>query len=82
MIIAECCEVGDKVEMGSGEAAPSKLNDKVYAFGLVTVGEDSRIPSNVRIGKNTAISGVTEKEDYPDGILAGGEYIIKAGENK
>ena len=82
VIIAECCEVGDKVEMGSGEAAPSKLNDKVYAFGLVTVGEDSRIPSNVRIGKNTAISGVTEKEDYPDGILAGGEYIIKAGENK
>ena len=82
MIIAECCEVGYKVEMGSVWAAPSKLNDKVYAFGLVTVGEDSRIPSNVRIGKNTAISGVTEKEDYPDGILAGGEYIIKAGENK
>ena len=40
------------------------------------------MPSNVKIGKNTAISGVTAQEDYPDGMLAGGEYIIKAGDDK
>ena len=28
------------------------------------------------------ISGVTEWEDYPDGVLAGGEVIIKAGDGK
>ena len=38
------------------------------------------IPAGVKIGKNTAISGSTAPEDYPDGLLASGEYIIKAGD--
>mgnify|MGYP002508095146 FL=1 len=63
-----------------GEEADNKLNKSVYSFGLVTIGENSEIPSGVKIGKNTAISGKTEKEDYPDGLLAGGESIIKAGD--
>ena len=37
------------------------------------------IPDGVKIGKNTAVSGVTAAEDYPDGFLAGGDYIMKAG---
>ncbi len=81
-IIAEECEIGGEVEMGIGDEAPSKLNESVYAFGLVTIGENSYIPSKVKIGKNTAIAGTTANEDYPDGMLAGGEYIIKAGESK
>ena len=81
-IIAEDCEIGDDVQMGIGEETKSKLNEEIYAFGLVTIGENSYIPSKVQIGKNTAIAGITEKEDYPDGVLAGGEYIIKAGEGK
>ena len=81
-IIAEECEIGDEVEMGIGDEAPSKLNESVYAFGLVTIGENSYIPSKVKIGKNTAIAGTTANEEYPDGMLAGGEYIIKAGESK
>ena len=79
-IIAENVQVGDNAELGIGEEAESKLNKSVYSFGLVTIGENSVIPAGVKIGKNTAISGVTEKEDYPDGILAGGESIIKAGD--
>ena len=39
------------------------------------MGERSVIPDNVRIGKNTAISGITTPEDYPDGELAGGQVI-------
>ena len=81
-IIAEDCEIKDGVEMGIGEEETSKLHNEIYAFGLVTIGENSYIPPNVKIGRNTAISGLTEKEDYPDGVLAGGEYIIKAGEGK
>ena len=54
----------------------------IYSFGLVTVGEDSTIPSDVTVGKNTAISGVTRKEDYPNGILESGEVIIKAGDSE
>lgn len=81
-IIAEECEIGDNVEVGFGDEVASKLNDKVYAFGLSTIGERSVIPSNVKIGKNTAISGNTVLAEYPQGVLAGGEYIIKAGDSK
>ena len=79
-IIAENVEIGSDVETGIGEYAESNLDKKVYAFDLVTIGENSCIPSNVKIGKNVAISGVTKTEDYPGGSLASGEYIIKAGD--
>ena len=79
-IIAEDVVIGDHVSMGVGELAPSVLNPKVYAFDLVTIAEGSVIPSDVQIGKNTAIVGVTAPEDYPDGLLASGHAIVKAGE--
>ena len=63
-----------------GKDIPNKVNPKVYSFGLVTIGENSVIPPNVQIGLNTAISGPTESEDYPNGILASGETLIKAGD--
>ena len=79
-IIAENCEIGDNVTFGIGSDVPNKLKPAAYSFGLVTVGENSVIPGQVQIGKNTAISGVTSKEDYPNGILESGETLIKAGE--
>ena len=78
-IIAEDVTVGSGAHLGVGEYAPSQYDPKVYQFDLVTVGEHSVIPAGVQIGKNTAISGVTEPEDYKDGMLASGDYIIKAG---
>ncbi|MBO6215223.1 MAG: glucose-1-phosphate adenylyltransferase [Lachnospiraceae bacterium] len=79
-IIAESCEIGENTKVGVGDEAESKLNASVYAFGLAVVGENSVIPPNVTIGKNTAIRGFTEADDYPDGALESGGYIIKAGE--
>jgi glucose-1-phosphate adenylyltransferase len=38
------------------------------------------IPPGVRIGKNTAVTGVTNAEDYPGGVLESGEILDKAGE--
>ena len=78
-IVAEDTKVGAGAELGAGEYAPSKYDPKVYQFDLVTIGEHSVIPENVKVGKNTAISGVTTAEDYPAGELASGDYIIKAG---
>ena len=78
-IVAEDTTIGAGAELGVGEYAPSTYDPKVYQFDLVTIGEHSVIPENVRIGKNTAISGVTAAEDYPDGLLASGDSIIKAG---
>ena len=74
-IVAEDVVVGNNVVIGCGEEAPNVLKPAVYSFGLAAIGENSVIPANVKIGKNTAISGVTTKEDYPDGELAAGQVI-------
>lgn len=76
-IIAESVEVGENVITGVGEEAPNVLKPAVYGFGLVTIAENSVIPSGVKIGKNTAISGETTAEDYPDGELVSGGVIVK-----
>ncbi|MCH1978140.1 glucose-1-phosphate adenylyltransferase [Lawsonibacter sp. OA9] len=79
-IIAENVTVGSNVVMGAGEEALNVLKPAVYSFGLVTVGENSVIPSNVVIGKNTAITGTTTLEDYPGGeLISGGAIIGKDG---
>ena len=78
-IIAENVKVGSDVQIGVGEYAPSTYDQKVYQFDLATIGENSIIPDGVKIGKNTAIAGETTVGDYPDGLLASGNYIIKAG---
>lgn len=79
-IIAEEVVVGNNVELGVGEEVPNVKLPKIYNSGLVTIGECSVIPDGVKVGKNTAISGVTTNEDYPDGLLPSGCIIIKAGD--
>ena len=78
-INAEGVVIGDNVILGVGSDIPNKVKPDIYSFGLVTIAENSVIPSDVQIGKNTAISGVTVKEDYADGVLESGETLIKAG---
>ena len=79
-IIAENTVIGEEAKLGEGEYAESKLNKKVYASNLVTIGSNSVIPNHVTIGKNTAIHGVTQESDYPNMALESGGYIIKAGD--
>ena len=81
-IIAENAEIGSHVRMGIGEEAPNETDPHIYSDGLVTVGEKSRIPDEVTVGKNTCIFGITGKEDYPDGHLAAGKTLIKAGDEQ
>ena len=79
-ILAENVVIGCDCELGVGEEAPNTWKPDIYNSGLVTIGENSVIPSHVQIGKNTAISGVTVAADYVDGVLESGETLIKAGE--
>ena len=79
-IIAEDSVIGEGSELGTGEFRESTYNPKVYFSDLVTVGECSVIPPHVSIGKNTAIYGVTEPSDYPNGRLESGDAIIMAGD--
>lgn len=79
-IIDEYVEVGDNTELG---LLPEKDNDTrpdIYNGGLVTIGEKSVIPDNVKIGKNAVVFGETTEADYPDGILDSGKTLIKVGE--
>ena len=77
-IVAQNVVIGENAVIGTGEFAESTYNKKVYNADLVTIGEDSVVPANVTVGRNTAIIGVTEAGDYPDGILPSGGAIIKA----
>ena len=79
-IIAESTEIGDGCIIGAGEERPNRMRPDVYTDALVTIGEESVIPSGVIIGKNTAIIGKTTAADYPDGRLESGESIIKDGD--
>ena len=79
-IIAEKVTVGDGVVLGIGEDIPNKEKPNIYSFGLVTIGDNTVIPPNVKIGKNTAIWGKTNAQDYPEGVLGSGETLIKAGD--
>ena len=79
-IIAQNTAIGEGAVLGCGKDAPNVYNQSVYAFGLVTVGENSVIPPGVKIGRNTAILGETSIEDYPGGELPSGGAIIKTEE--
>ena len=76
-VIAENVKIGNNVTMGAGEEAPNVLKPEIYSDGIVTIGEWAEIPDDVTIGKNTVISGLTTKKDYPKGKLASGGAIIE-----
>lgn len=80
-IIAENTRLGNLITLGIGPDVPNRMHPDIYNFNLVTIGEKSVIPDGVSIGKNTAVSGITFKEDYPGGTLVSGETLIKAGEH-
>lgn len=77
-IIDEYSKIGDNTELGT---LPEKENDTrpdIYNSGLVTIGEKSVVPSDVKIGKNAVVMGETEAADYPNGILDSGRTLIKS----
>lgn len=81
-IVAENARIADHVRLGEGEEVPNETDPHIYSGSLVTVGEFSSIPEGVTVGRNTCIFGETVKEDYPNGYLAGGKTLIKAGEEQ
>ena len=78
-IIAENTVIGAGTHIGEGFFAASRLDPRVYNNDITVVGANSVIPENVSIGKNVAIMGKTVPEDYPNGVLESGDYIIKKG---
>ena len=79
-VVAENVTIGDNVVLGAFEEADNETHPHIYNQGLVCIGENTVIPSNIKIGKNTVVSGITTAEDYPDNCLESGKSFIKAGE--
>ena len=79
-IIAEQVQIGDNVKLGVGDEAENETDPHIYNHGIVTIGEKSVVPSNVSVGKNSVVSGITTDADYPDNYLASGKTLIKAGD--
>ena len=79
-VVAENVTIGDHVVLGAFEEADNETHPHIYNQGLVCIGENTVIPSNIKIGKNTVVSGITVSEDYPDYCLPSGKSFIKAGE--
>ena len=78
-IIAEDVTVGNDVVIGCGEEAPNVLKPAVYAFGLGWLSAKTAIPG-VKIGKNTAISGVTTEKIIRWYFGSGQSIAAKDGE--
>ena len=76
-IIDEITEIGDNVEIGIMPERDNDTRPDIYNSGLVTIGDKSVIPGNVKIGKNTVISGITSIKDYPNNVLESGRTLIK-----
>ena len=75
VVIEEGTVVRDSIIMSGTRIGRNCTIDKAIVAENVAVG-----PSDVQIGKNTAIVGKTEAADYPNGLLASGQAIVKAGE--
>ena len=80
-IIAENVAIGGNVRLGIGEEAENETDPHIYANGIVTIGENSIVPPDVTVGKNTVIFGITDHSDYPDYYLPSGKSLIKAGDD-
>ncbi len=79
-IVAENTVIGAGCILGAFDEVPNETDPHIYTHGLVTIGEDSVVPDNIRIGRNSVVSGVTDASDYPDNMLASGKTLIKNGE--
>lgn len=75
-VISEKSEIGDNTCVGVGEAILHKTKPHIYYSGITTIGDNTIIPDNVKIGKNCEIGGHTRQEHYINGVLESGHSLI------
>lgn len=78
-IIAEEAEIGNNVKIGVGEDIINKEQPKIYYSGISVVGERTNVPDNIIIGKNCAVYGKLNSENFENDRLESGNNIIIEG---
>ena len=78
-IIAEGAHIGNKVTLGAGEEVDNDTKPQIYNHGIVTIGENSDIPSGLTVGKNTVLAGEFELGEFEGATVPSGKSLIKAG---
>lgn len=75
-IFDENCVIGNDVSIGKGENIPNEDKPGIYNTGITVLGEQTKIPDNVRIGKNCVVFGVTTEHNYENNTLESGKSIV------
>jgi glucose-1-phosphate adenylyltransferase len=75
-IISEKCEIGERTSIGTGENIPHVTKPHIYYSGITVIGDNTIIPSDIKIGKNCEIGGQTLIEHYNKGSLESGQSLI------
>lgn len=78
-IIDRSSIIGKNTVIGEGDNIPNEDKPNIYNTGITVVGENSVVPSDVKIGKNCVIYGETTADSYPEGEIASGKSIIREG---
>ena len=76
-ILSEESIIGNNVRMGIGEDVKSIEYPELYNSGISVVGERTCIPDDITIGKNCAVYGKLDIDDFQDKVLMSGKSIIK-----
>ncbi len=75
-IVSEKCEIGENTWIGVGENTPHVSKPHIYSDGITVIGDNTVIPSDIKIGKNCEVGGHTLKEHYSNGNLESGHSLI------
>lgn len=78
-IICEKVHIGKNAVIGKGQNIPNELQPNIYNSGITVISEETRIPSNIKIGKNVMIDINVLESDLNLDTIDSGKSVIKGG---
>jgi glucose-1-phosphate adenylyltransferase len=79
-ILCEDVFIGENVRIGVGENIENELFPHIYNSGITVVGETSRIPNDVTLGKNVMVDIGIKESDFGLTEVNSGVSILKEGD--
>ncbi len=70
VVVGKNCQIGTGDDMTPNHLEPTRLNT-----GITLIGKRTRLPDNMKVGRNCKIGTDLRPEDFPTETLASGETI-------